>query len=224
MNGSKDKYVTTRFAIKTLGVRENTLRSWADKGLIPTLRTPGGQRLYALEKFINENPNYKDEEEKSGETNGEGRIKFCYCRVSSQGQKEDLERQISYMREKFPEHRIVSDIGSGINFRRKALRTILELSSKGMVEEVVVAYRDRLCRFAFELFEWIFHLHGVKLLVLDKRVEAESNQELAEDLLAIVNVFNCRVNGRRKYTKKEKGSEKEANKAEESFAELGEEV
>jgi len=56
------------------------------------------------------------------------------------------------MQEKFPEHKIITDIGSGLNFRRKGLQTALELASKGRVSEVVVAYRDRLCRFAFELY------------------------------------------------------------------------
>ncbi len=129
--------------------------------------------------------------------------KLCYCRVSSPGQRDDLERQIQSMRSMFPNHRIVSDVGSGINFKRKGLRTILERSSKGLVEEVVVAYRDRLCRFAFELLQWVFHCHGVKLVVcnetLDAQGSANKHSELTEDLLAIINVFSCRVNGRRKY-------------------------
>jgi len=79
-----------------------------------------------------------------------------------------------------------------------------------MVQQVVVAYRDRLCRFAFELVEWILQLHGVELLVLHQNVESSGQSELAEDLLAIINVFNCRVNGKRKYTKrKEQGTEEQ---------------
>ena len=117
------------------------------------------------------------------------------------------------MQEKYPNHKLISDIGSGINFKRKGLRTILELSSKGMVSEVVVAYRDRLCRFAFELVEWFLQLHGVKLLVLHENLDSSGQSELAEDLLAIINVFNCRVNGKRKYTKKtETKEEKEFDK------------
>mmetsp|Transcript_9767 Transcript_9767/g.29585 ORF Transcript_9767/g.29585 Transcript_9767/m.29585 type:complete len:144 (+) Transcript_9767:2038-2469(+) len=114
------------------------------------------------------------------------------------------------MQERFPGHRIVTDIGSGINFKRKGLRTVLALASKGSIDEVVVAYRDKLCRFAFELVEWILQTHGVKLLVLNDSLESSSSDqsELAEDLLAIINVFNCRVNGRRKYKKSEKNPEK----------------
>jgi predicted site-specific integrase-resolvase len=110
------------------------------------------------------------------------------------------------MQQQFPDHCIITDVASGINFKRKGLRSILELAAKGMVSEVVVAYRDRLCRFAFDLLEWILCLHGVKLLVLNKSLESNclsggQSAELAEDLLAIINVFNCRVNGQRKYKK-----------------------
>lgn len=114
----------------------------------------------------------------------------------------DLNRQIEYMRERFPNHRVIHDVGSGINFKRRGLRAILEMACKGTVSQVVVAYRDRLCRFAFELVEWVLRTHGVELLVLNESVESSGQAELAEDLLAIINVFNCRVNGKRKYTKK----------------------
>lgn len=118
------------------------------------------------------------------------------------------------MQSRYPNYRIVTDIGSGINFKRKSLRMLLELSSKGLVEEVVVAYRDRLCRFAFELIEWFFQIHKVKLVVLNESMGTSGEAELAEDLLAIINVFNCRVNGKRKYTKKE--NKIDADKTEES--------
>jgi predicted site-specific integrase-resolvase len=193
MNG---QYVTNRVAQTTLNVSSKTLREWADEGLIKAIRTPKGTRLYDVNEYINRfNKSTEDTKEL---------LSVCYCRVSSNGQKEDLKRQISKMQEEFPNHRIITDIGSGINFKRQGLRTILELTFARKLKEVVVSYRDRLCRFAFELLEWVFLQHGVELVVLDSNVDSSTNSELAEDLLAIVNVFNCRVNGRRKYkTKKE---------------------
>ena len=108
-------------------------------------------------------------------------------------------------------------MGSRINSQRKVLWTILEDNSKGNVKEVVVSYRDRLCRFAFELVEWLLSKDGVKLVVLYEGMEGQSNNtELAEDLLSIINVFNCKVNGKRKNHKetqikyKEQTSEKKA--------------
>lgn len=209
------KYITTQKAAKALGVCEETLRRWANTDSIDFIRTPKGQRRYCID-------NLKGLTQPSIDTNitvaSNPSRKFCYCRVSSQGQKDDLERQVSFMQSKYPSHTVLTDIGSGINFRRKNLRTLLELSSKGLVDEVVVAYRDRLCRFAFELVEWIFQLHKVKLVVLNETMGSSSNSELAEDLLAIINVFNCRVNGRRKY--KKESNKEETNKTEEPTSKL----
>lgn len=202
------KFVTTRKAVEHLGVSECTLRRWAANGSIKYIRTPGGQRRYYISDVTVKNAKEKE----SCDNESKSPRKYCYCRVSSVGQRDDLERQISFMRSKFPEHAIISDIGSGINFNRKSLKRLLELSSKGLVDEVVVAYRDRLCRFAFELISWFFQIHGVKLLVLNETLGASTESELAEDLLAIINVFNCRVNGRRKYNSKEKKNTK-ADKA-----------
>jgi len=188
-------YVSCRTARQRLGVSASTLRRWADDGTVRTVRTPGNFRLYAIDDVLPLDPrSSRGQKDESAP-----RQRIVYCRVSSAGQKDDLERQVEYMRSKFPDHRVVTDIGSGINFRRKGLRSVLELSSRGLVEEVVVAYRDRLCRFAFELLEWIFSLHGSRLVVLHQDVDSSGESELAADLLAIVNVFNCRVNGRRKY-------------------------
>ena len=192
----QETFITTSKAKKILGVTETTLRRWADNGLFPSIRSPGGQRLYNINGYLNQH-HPKSEKEKD-----KPKDRICYCRVSSQGQKDDLQRQIEYMREKFPEHKIISDIGSGINFKRKGLRSILELASKGLISEVVVAYKDRMCRFAFELVEWVLQTNGVEIVVLNQAVDATGSQELAEDVLAIINVFNCRVNGKRKYSKR----------------------
>ena len=193
MNKCQDVFITTREAKKILGVRDNTLRGWADGGLISSIRTPTGQRLYNVEQFLATNNQKEDVKEKQ---------KICYCRVSSASQKDDLHRQVLFMSQAFPDHKVITDIGSGINFRRKGLTTLLDLACKGLVSQVVVAYRDRLCRFAFELVERVLSNHQVELLVLNQSLESSENGELAEDLLAIINVFNCRVNGRRKYQSK----------------------
>lgn len=177
-------YIPSRKAVRYLGVCANTLRRWADDGKIKYIRTPTGQRLYAVSSI-----------EQSSETCKS----YCYCRVSSHKQTDDLERQKSFMQEKYPEHEILWDIGSGINFKRKKLLWLLEQSTLGNVKEVVVAYRDRLSRFGFELIEWFFSKHNVKLVVLDK-CESSPQQEIVTDLLSIITTFSCRVHGLRKYS------------------------
>ena len=204
-------FVTTKVAKETLGVQEDALRKWSEEGLIPCIRTPGNHRRYNISEFIRVRGNVQAQEAIIEEKQS-----ICYCRVSSHGQKEDLERQIAYMQERFPRHRIIRDIGSGINFKRRGLRTILELASKGYISEVVVAYRDRLCRFAYELIEWLLSLHGVKLVVLNQDMEGSESGELAEDLLSIIHVFNCRIQGRRKYQERKNTKEQVQNEQQES--------
>lgn len=184
-------FVPTRVAREILGVSAGTLRSWADSGRIPSIRSPGGKRLYGAQAFCAQHCN------ESIRPAAE-QLSVCYCRVSSIGQ-DDLERQVAFMSERFPSHRIIRDIGSGINFKRKGLLQVLELANRGSLREVVVAHRDRLCRFAFDLVEWLLRERGVRLVVLDAENAASPSAELADDLMAIVNVFSCRLNGRRKY-------------------------
>lgn len=184
-------YVTTREACKLFNVSDVTLRKWDQDGKIQTFRTPGNQRRYS--KRLLEEIDIRD----SPPTQKQ---KVCYCRVSSQHQKDDLERQKESLRERFPNHRIIEDVGSGINWKRPGLKTILELAMQGKLKTVVVAHRDRLCRFAFELLQWILEYNEVELMVLDDTVSS-SEQELSADLLSIIHIFSCRQMGKRRYNK-----------------------
>ena len=187
-------YVNTRTACKLYQVRANTLRRWAEQNKIDTIRTPSNHRMYSTKMHKDAVRNANNVIEKQ---------KICYCRVSSVKQKNDLTRQIQFMQSKYPKHIIIQDIGSGINWERKGLQTILELTMSNKLEEVVVAHRDRLCRFAFKLIQWILEKNQVKLVVLNEGIQS-SEQELAKDLLSIVHIFSCRQMGKRRYKKTEK--------------------
>jgi excisionase family DNA binding protein len=178
------KYSTTREACSVLGVHPNTLRRWEIEGKLPAIRTPGNKRLYDLSSL----------EQKNGR-------KIIYARVSSNGQKEDLENQIKYLRSRYPEHELIQDIGNGLSFKRKGLKALLESILSGDVKEVVVAHRDRLCRFGFELFEFISNKFGTEIVVLDEPL-LSPQQEIVRDLISIVHVFSSRIYGLRKYSSK----------------------
>jgi predicted site-specific integrase-resolvase len=102
------------------------------------------------------------------------------------------------MLEHYPGYTVISDVGSGINFKRKGLLSLLSKCKQGCIREVVVASRDRLCRFAFELLEWFFKEHNIQLKV-HFDADQSPEQELGDDLLSIVQVFCCRRNGKRRY-------------------------
>lgn len=165
-----------------LGITNESLRKWNQEGKIKSITTEGGHRRYIYQNM-----------EKS-----EGKY-IIYARVSSRKQANDLQRQIDFIKEKFPNYEIISDIGSGINFKRKGLISLLEQLFAGNVKEVVVAYKDRLCRFGFELFEFMFQKHGAILTVLEDSSSKEPIKEFAEDVLSIITVFTARFYGKRKY-------------------------
>ncbi len=120
--------------------------------------------------------------------------------MSSQKQKEDLERQINVMKEKYPNHLIISDIGSGLNFKRKGLLDIINMGIKNEINEVIIAYKDRLARFGYDLIEIILKEHSnANIIILNKTEEKTTEQELTEDIISIMNVYVAKINGLRKY-------------------------
>ena len=166
-----------------LGLHPQTLRRYADQGKIPHYRNSAGQRLYDVDAYLR------------------GAAKstiVCYCRVSSAKQRADLSRQVAHMRERYPDAEIISDVGGGLNWKRPGLLSILERLHQGDKLQVVVAHRDRLARFGFELIEWLAQQNGGAVVVLDQS-DASPESELTEDLLAILHTFSCRMHGLRRY-------------------------
>lgn len=185
--------IPLRKAIELSGLSGNTLRKYADEGRIKSKRTGGtrGHRLFDREDLIS----YKNQ----GEPEVQRPPIVCYCRVSSAKQRDDLVRQVANMRQTFPSAEIIQDIGSGLNFKRKGLKTILDRCLSGDKFTLIIAYRDRLCRFGYELIEYLVCQNGGELLVLNN-IETSPETELTQDLLAILHVFSCRMHGLRRYT------------------------
>lgn len=210
ITNSEDKFVTGKVLKEKFGISSGALRIWGDQGKIKILRTPGNTRLY----------NYPDCVKLLNYTTSlESKTKICYCRVSSSHQKEDLQRQVEYLKLHYPNHVIITDVGSGLNWERNGLRTILRQSLEGSVSEIVITYKDRLCRFGYDILEFILKTVGVKLLVhsetcKDKNQENTPPGELESDLLAIITTFVARNNGKRSATYKKQRKEASENKVE----------
>lgn len=208
-----DQFISPCKIKKKFDVTSNTLRTWAEKDQIRYIRIRDGKgkRLYNIEDV---------EKIFYGSKLPEQRKKvICYARVSSNHQKGDLDRQIELLQETYKEAEIISDIGSGLNFKRKGFQTLLDRINNKEVEKVVVAYKDRLCRFGFELVEWILKKSNTELVVLNKLSSSDESgtAELAEDLLAVTTVFVARNNGNRsaKYRKQRKEANKKENETSE---------
>ena len=185
------KHYSIREFSKILGVSAQTLRNWDKKGTLkPHHTSSNGYRYYSheqLNKVLNVTPNLD-------------RLTVGYCRVLSNKQKDDLERQFESMRMylilKGKPFEIITDIGSGINYKKKGLRELIKLITQNKVDKVVVIYKDRLLRFGFELIEYIASLYNCEIEIVDNTEKSEQ-QELVEDLVQIITVFSCKLQGKR---------------------------
>ena len=186
-----NKYYSINEFSKILGVSAQTLRNWDANGkLHPHHTSTNGYRYYSheqLNQVMNIKPNLN-------------RLTIGYCRVSSHKQKDDLERQIenvkTYLIAKGQPFEIISDIGSGINYKKKGLKELIKLITQNKVEKVVILYKDRLLRFGFELVEYIASLYNCEIEIMDNTEKSEQ-QELVEDLVQIITVFSCKLQGKR---------------------------
>ena len=206
------RYVKPNVAEKQLGVDRRTLQKWAASGTIRSVQ-PGGvgrERLYDVSSVVGvaattttttTTASPLGAAAKSSPSASAG-VDAVYARVSTRKQLDDLATQLGDLQRRHPDARVFSDIGSGLNFKRKGLLSLLELAFEGRLRSVHVAHKDRLCRFAFDLLEHVFHRHGAQIVVDahdgDAAAAAASPElELAEDVLAVVTVFGARLYGKR---------------------------
>jgi len=187
------KYYSIGEFAELIGVTQQTLRNWDKAGkLKPSHIGKSGYRYYSQQQLRyylglkGENPAI--------------RKVVGYCRVSSNKQKDDLKRQIenvkTYMIANGYSFDVVTDIGSGINYNKKGLNQLIDMIVASEVEKIVVLYKDRLLRFGYELIENLCNKYGTTIEVIDNTEKTEE-QELVEDLVQIITVFSCKLQGRR---------------------------
>jgi len=185
------KYYTIHKFSKIVGKSPQTLRNWDKNGHLKPHHTGKNGYRYYSEDQVKEVLNIKISKTKNI---------IGYCRVSSNKQKDDLERQIEnmqmYLISKGEPFKIISDIGSGINYSKSGLKELISLINKNEVSKIVVLYKDRLVRFGFELIEYFAKLNSCEIEIVDNTEKTEE-QELVEDLIQIVTVFSCRLQGKR---------------------------
>ena len=189
------KYYSIHVFSRLLGVTPQTLRNWDRTGKLKPHHTgANGYRYYSQEQL-----------DEIAQVRREKRITIGYCRVSSYKQKDDLDRQSENMRTYLlaqgKPFKIIEDIGSGINYRNKGLVELIRQINNNVVDKVVVLYKDRLLRFGFELVEEIAALHQCEIEIIDNAEKTEQ-QELVEDLIQIITVFSCKLQGNRAHKAK----------------------
>lgn len=187
-------YSISAFA-KRVNVSPSTLRRWDTSGEFKAKRRVSGHRYYD-EGDVRELLNLTPEEM---------RKTVVYCRVSSAGQKDDLQSQVKAMETYCLSSGIavdewVHEVGGGMNFKRKKFLELIDGIVRGDVNRLIIAHKDRLVRFGFDLIAHLAETHGCKIEVVNQDT-LSPQQEMVEDLLTIVHTFSCRLYGMRKYKK-----------------------
>ena len=177
------KFVKLSEAAKFYNTSIRTIYRWRDTNKLPYIISPSGQYMYKI-----------------GETKTTfQRTKLIYIRVSSTKQKDDLQRQKDYASKQFPSYKIISDVGSGLNFKRPGLRKLLKMVFSGSVEEIIITSKDRLCRFGYDLIEWLCSENSTKIVVLERDQNMSKESEFVRDVLSIIQIYTCKWNGSRRY-------------------------
>ena len=177
---------------KELGVTPEHVRTMHRTGeVIPARISEKGTRYYSEEQL---------RELKNSRTPQREEKVVAYCRVSTKSQKDELEKQVenvkSYMYAKGYSFEVITDIGSGINYKNKGLQELISLIASNQVTKVVILHEDRLVQFGFELIQLLCDLHDVKIEIIDKS-ERNNEEELTDDLIEIITVFANKLYGSR---------------------------
>lgn len=180
------EYLSPKQVYERFGHHPKTTAKWSKEGKIECIKSPGGHRRYPLDAFI-KSPHSREV--------------VLYARVSTRTQKDDLESQIKALGLTYPQCRVVKDIASGMNWKRKNFKKLMMDVHDGKIKTIVVGHKDRLCRFGFEFVEWFCELYDCNIVVLDNK-KLSPHEELMKDFMAIMHCFSSKLYFLRAYTKK----------------------
>jgi len=186
--------VSIGVAARELGVHPDTLRRWEKEGRIePAERTPGGRRRYDLAKLRRLGPHKAPSV----------RMTIAYARVSTNGQKDDLTRQValveSFCAAQGWTYEVICDTGSGLNYHKRGLRQLIGRICSGEVGRLVLSHKDRLLRFGAELVFSLCEHFGTEVVIINASLESSFEEDLAQDVIEIVTVFSARLYGSRSH-------------------------
>ena len=180
-------------ASELLGITPKTLRIWEICGKVKSHRTIGGHRRYVVAELLG--------------SKSDKMLTIAYARVSSHDQKADLKRQElvleSYCANKGFEFELISDLGSGMNYKKKGLVRLIKLICSNQIDRLVITHKDRLLRFGSELVFMLCEIFAVEVCIINRSEDSTFEEDLANDVLEIITVFSARLYGSRSHKNKQ---------------------
>ena len=174
-----------------LGVSVVTLRRWEKEGKLSSdSRTFGQHRRYDAYRIQRLFQRHKP------------KATIGYARVSSHDQKDGLERQANRLKQHYPNSIIIKDLGSGLNFNKKGLKTLLAMILNQEIDTLVLTHKDRLLRFGSELMFKLCQHFGVRIVILNQQTEQSFEETLSQDVIELMTVFCARLYDARSHKKR----------------------
>lgn len=180
------RYITPQQAKQMFGFHPKTLNRWALANKIDFIRSVGGHARYSIDSL--KQISYTEDNRKI----------ILYARVSTATQKDDLKSQSDYISKAYPQCRVISETGSGMNFKRKKFIEIMEAVARKEVKLIVIAHKDRLVRFGFEFIEWFCSINHCQIEIINNTYKTP-HQELVDDFMAIMHCFSSKLYFLRRY-------------------------
>ena len=178
-----------------VGISIETARRWEREGKITPMRTPGGHRRYT-DRDVAQALHIQFSDPK--------KATVLYCRVSSPSQKEDLENQVmflsNYARNKGYKFEVIKEIGGGMNMNRPKFMKLITGIIDGSIGTIIVAHKDRLARFGFDIVKNLADIYGCEIVVANNE-DLSPQEEMVNDLMSIIHTYSCRLYGLRRYRK-----------------------
>ena len=185
-----------------LGVSVKTLQRWDRDGILKANRTPTDRRYYTYEQYL---------QFKGIKTENDVRDVVIYARVSTKNQKDDLQNQVEFLKQfcnakGMIVNQCIEDYGSGLNYNRKKWNQLLDEVMENKIKTIVISSKDRFIRFGYDWFEKFCEKFNTRIIIVNNEA-LSPNEELVQDIIAILHVFSCRLYGLRKYKKQMEGDE-----------------
>ncbi len=190
----RKNYKPKEFA-ELLNVSVLTLQRWDNAGKLKAFRTPTNRRYYTYEQY----------QKYMGITTSNKKT-VIYTRVSTSNQKDDLKKQVEFLKQYVNAKGIIvdtviEDYGSGLNYNRKQWNKLIDECMTNEISTIIITHKDRFIRFGFDWFEKFLNKFGVNFIIVNNE-SLSPQEELVQDIISILHVFSCRVYGLRKYKKK----------------------
>jgi len=130
--------------------------------------------------------------------------------VSSFDQKLDLESQKkrleSYCSTEFESSEVISDLGSGLNYKKPGLKKLLEAIRNRSFSHLILTHKDRLLRFGSEIVFSLCEANGIEVIILEDDQKMSFEMELSADVIELMTVFCARLHGRRSHQNKRRAA------------------